>query len=77
MSYTEEQIGTHAGLTDTALLLAVAPEHVRSVSHPGKGIDVDGVYGDPTLATRRLGEKGMEFLVESALEQISTLIENP
>ena len=77
MGYTEEQIGTHAGLTDTALLLAVAPEHVRSVIQPGKGIDVDGVYGDPTLATRKLGEKGMEFLVEAALEQISTLIETP
>jgi creatinine amidohydrolase/Fe(II)-dependent formamide hydrolase-like protein len=75
--YSEEQIGQHAGLSDTALLLAVAPEHVRNSIQTGKGFEVDGVSGDPTLATRELGEKGIEFMIESALEQISTLIEKP
>jgi creatinine amidohydrolase/Fe(II)-dependent formamide hydrolase-like protein len=73
--YTEEQIGDHAGLVDTALLLAVAPEHVRSNAQPGKGFDVDGVSGDPTLATKELGNKGMEFIVEASLKQISILMD--
>ena len=73
--YTKEQIGDHAGLIDTALLLAVAPEHVRSNTQPGKGFDVDGVSGDPTLATQELGEKGMEFIIDATLEQISTLVD--
>ncbi|MDH4256033.1 MAG: creatininase family protein, partial [Gammaproteobacteria bacterium] len=63
---TDEVLGTHAGLTDTALLLAVAPEHVRSDRmSPGKGMDVDGVTGDPTGATAELGQVGMDFAHEA------------
>ena len=72
---TEETIGTHAGLLDTALLLAVAPEHVRTDNMSvGKGFDIDGVTGDPTGATAEMGQVGMDFYFEAAMNQIRTLI---
>ena len=73
---TEAVIGRHAGLMDTSLLLAVAPEHVRlDKSAVGRGIDVDGVEGDPTKATEAYGRAGMELLVEAAMRQINDLME--
>ena len=72
---TEEAIGGHAGLQDTALLLAVAPEHVRTDSMSvGRGTDVDGVSGDPTRATIEIGKKGMDFAHEAAMNQIRELM---
>jgi len=72
---TDDVMGTHAGLTDTALLLAVAPQHVRADSMTaGKGSDVDGVTGDPTGATSEIGRIGMDFQVEAALAQIREML---
>lgn len=73
---TYEQIGTHAGLRDTALLLAIAPEHVRvnNIS-PGRGSDIDGVSGDPTIATAELGQVGFDLIFNAAMDQIRELME--
>jgi creatinine amidohydrolase len=72
---TKETIGTHAGLLDTALLLAVAPEHVRTDNMSvGKGFDIDGVTGDPTGATAEIGQVGMDFYFDAAMQQIRTLM---
>ncbi len=72
---TDETMGGHAGLIDTATLLAVAPEHVRSdMMSIGKGMDVDGVTGDPTLATAEIGRKGMDLSLEAAMAQIRQLL---
>ena len=71
-----EQIGTHAGLRDTSLLLAIAPEHVRiNKINPGRGPDVDGVSGNPTLATKELGQVGFDLIFNAAMEQIRELME--
>ena len=72
---TEEAIGQHAGLLDTALLRAVAPEHVRTGRMSvGRGLDVDGVSGDPTRATVEMGQKGMDFAHDAAMKQIRELM---
>ena len=72
---TEEAIGRHAGLVDTALLWAVVPEHVRTDQMSvGRGMDVDGVSGDPTRATVEIGQKGMDFAHEAAMKQIYELM---
>jgi creatinine amidohydrolase/Fe(II)-dependent formamide hydrolase-like protein len=70
-----DQIGSHAGLRDTSLLLAIAPEHVRvhNIS-PGRGPDVDGVSGDPTLATPALGQVGFDLIFNAAMDQIRELM---
>ena len=71
-----EQIGSHAGLRDTALLLAIAPAHVRTNSmSPGRGPDVDGVSGDPTIATAEYGQIGFDLIFNAALSQIKQLMQ--
>ena len=71
-----EQIGSHAGLRDTALLLAIAPEHVRTNKmSPGRGPDVDGVSGDPTIATAEYGQIGFDLIFNAALNQIKELMD--
>jgi creatinine amidohydrolase/Fe(II)-dependent formamide hydrolase-like protein len=72
---TPETMGTHAGLVDTSLLLAVAPQHVRmDVATVGKGSDVDGVTGDPTRASAELGRIGMDFYFDAAMKQIRSML---
>jgi creatinine amidohydrolase/Fe(II)-dependent formamide hydrolase-like protein len=67
-------IGTHAGLSDTSLLMAVAPEAVRMDRRaPGKPGDGSGVDGDPTRATAEYGKVGLEMAIETAVRQIKAL----
>jgi len=71
----EDEIGSHAGILDTSILLYVAPEHIRTDRlAPLGGGEGSGVSGNPTLASAELGEKGMELRVNAALTQIRALI---
>ena len=71
-----EQIGSHAGLRDTSLFLAIAPDHVRTNKmSPGRGPDVDGVSGDPTIATAEYGQIGFDLIFNAALNQIKELMD--
>jgi len=69
----DNEIGTHAGLADTSLLLAVAPGMVRSDSlrnapRPGTA---DGVYGgDPRHSSVELGKLGTDAIVSRTIESI-------
>jgi creatinine amidohydrolase len=69
----DNEIGTHAGLADTSLLLAVAPQMVRSdrlrnAPQPGAA---DGVYGgDPRHASAELGKLGTDAIVSRTVESI-------
>ncbi len=70
--YRAEEIGTHAGLADTSLALAVDPRLVRAERlhaepHPGR---VDGVYGDPSRSTAELGQLGVNLIVTQTVEAI-------
>jgi creatinine amidohydrolase len=66
-------IGTHAGLADTSLLLAVAPRMVRldalrAAPKPGAA---DGVYGgDPRQASVALGQLGVNAIVSRTIDAI-------
>jgi creatinine amidohydrolase/Fe(II)-dependent formamide hydrolase-like protein len=72
---TEETIGTHAGISDTSQLLAVAPQHIRKDQlAKGGGFEGSGVSGDPTRATVEYGRKGMELKVDTAVARIQKLI---
>ena len=72
---TDDVIGTHAGLSDTTTLMAVAPQHVRPERfEPGEGFEIDGVNGDPSKASIELGNIGMDFLVEAAMTQIHEMM---
>jgi len=70
--YSKVEIGTHAGLADTSLSLAIDPDLVRS-HELASGRDLDaahGVYGDPRRASAELGRLGVEAIVRRSVESI-------
>lgn len=69
--YTEAQIGTHAGLADTALTLAIDPSLVRAdrLGAASKD-DANGVHGDPRAATAELGRLGTQLVIDRSVEAI-------
>jgi len=65
------EIGTHAGLADTSLMLALDPAFVRAdalAAPRGKG--GDGVAGDPARASAELGRPGIEHIVDASVAAI-------
>jgi len=69
--YTDDQIGSHAGIVDTSQLLFVNPNHIRTaLSAPGGGFEGSGVSGDPSLATAELGAAFLRIKIDNALTQI-------
>ena len=63
--HSTAEIGAHAGLADTSLMLAVDPrlvriEPLRSAAQPGPA---QGVIGDPRRSTAALGQLGVREIV--------------
>lgn len=72
--YTDEDIGSHAGMLDTSELLYVNPKLVRKerLARSGGGPD-SGVSGDPTKASADIGAELLKIKIDNALTQIRTL----
>jgi creatinine amidohydrolase len=71
--YRDDEIGTHAGLADTSLLLAVSPNMVRvdEMKNAPKPGAADGVYGgDPRRSTSALGQLGIDAIVSRTVEAV-------
>src|SRR5499425_1017626 len=68
--YREDEVGTHAGLADTSLMLAVDPRLVHSLAARPGPTEMSGVSGDPTRASAELGQLGVELIVSRAVEAI-------
>lgn len=71
--FRDDEIGTHAGLADTALQLAVAPQMVRlqRLQNAPKPGAADGVYGgDPRRATAELGRIGIDAIVTQTIAAV-------
>ncbi len=67
----EDQIGGHAGITDTSQMMFVNANHIRSeLLAPGGGFEGSGVSGDPTLASPAIGERLLRIKIDNALAQI-------
>jgi creatinine amidohydrolase len=64
-------IGSHAGLADTALALAVDPQLVRREAL-ATAAQASGVSGDPRAATAELGRLGVERIVEASVAALRT-----
>ena len=72
--YTDQIIGSHAGISDTSQLLFVRPSMVRKDQvKPWGGPADSGVSGDPTKATAEIGKMGIAFKVNAAIAQYRTL----
>ena len=70
--FAASEIGPHAGLADTALMLALDPSQVRAdvaAARP-RGAQADGVAGDPRRATAELGRPAVEHIVDVTVAAI-------
>lgn len=67
-----DEIGTHAGLADTALMLAIDPSMVRpaALAQAATAGPREGVHGDPRRATAELGQIGVELIVDRSVQLI-------
>jgi creatinine amidohydrolase/Fe(II)-dependent formamide hydrolase-like protein len=72
--YRDDELGSHAGLADTSLMLAVDPRMVRSgTPRPGPQ-GASGVSGDPSRASAELGRLGVDLIVSRTVEAIKASI---
>lgn len=69
--FTDSEIGTHAGLADTSLMMALDPSLVRAgrLQHDNPGV-AQGVYGDPRRSSAALGEIGVDLIVNRTVAAI-------
>jgi creatinine amidohydrolase/Fe(II)-dependent formamide hydrolase-like protein len=67
-----DEIGSHAGLADTALMLAIDPSMVRpdALAQAAAAGPREGVHGDPRRATAELGRIGIERQIERSVQVI-------
>jgi creatinine amidohydrolase/Fe(II)-dependent formamide hydrolase-like protein len=68
-----DEIGTHAGVADTALSLAIDPALVRQGMLGREPKARDGVYGDPRKASAELGQLGVDQIVAASVTAIRTM----
>jgi len=74
--YRDEEIGTHAGLADTSLTLALDPGLVRTdLLQRGTVYGrADGVYGDPRRSSAELGLIGIDLIVARTVNEIAKAV---
>ncbi len=69
--FTKEEIGTHAGVADTSLTLAVDPALVRADRLKASASRMaDGVYGDPARSSAQIGKIGADLVIARTVEAI-------
>jgi len=72
--FSPAEIGIHAALIDTAQLMAIDPDGVRTGLLKSSAGNADGskngVIGDPAKATAGLGEKLLELKIAAAVREI-------
>jgi len=74
------EIGTHAGLADTSLMLAIDPSMVRRdrLAAASKFNAGDGVYGgDPTRSSAEFGQLGVDLIVNGTTDAIRDFTKQP
>jgi creatinine amidohydrolase/Fe(II)-dependent formamide hydrolase-like protein len=69
--YSEAEIGSHAGLLDTSLMMATDPALVRT-DMLGETKPGDGTHGDPRHASAALGQLGVDLVVARTVATIRT-----
>ncbi len=68
--YPASEVGTHAGLADTSLMMALDPGLVRSDRlEPG-----EGTSGDPSRSSAALGTLGVDLIVAKTVEAIKAAV---
>lgn len=76
--YDMQQIGSHAGISDTSAVMYVFAAGVRNdLRMPGGGRPDAGVTGDPTLASTEIGRMVINLKVVAAMQQYQALTAPP
>lgn len=71
----KEDIGSHAGITDTSQLLAVDPRHIRKDKLADRGgFEGSGVSGNPTKASVAYGKKGLDLKIETTVKRVKEMM---
>lgn len=73
---SQAQIGVHAGLADTSLMLAIDPSKLRpqAMRTPEAASPLAGVTGDPARASAALGQAGVDLVVQKTVAAIRASI---
>jgi len=73
---TERQIGTHAGLADTSLLMAIDESRVRAdrLAAPSAADPALGVMGEPSQSSAALGRIGVDMIIDKTAAAIRLAI---
>ncbi len=70
--FSEEEIGVHAGLADTSLMLAIDPSLVRTERMAtSRGDGHNGVNGDPAHSSSALGKLGVDLILKRTIDAIN------
>lgn len=77
--YRDDEIGTHAGLADTSLAMAIDPRlvHVDRLPAAGTAGRAEGVYGDPRRSSAELGQIGVDAIVAATVAAIRRDVVRP
>ncbi len=77
--YSEAEIGTHAGLADTSMMMAIDPSMVRADLLPKSGsyTRADGVYGNPTRSSAALGRAAIDAAISQTVAAIKKAVARP
>lgn len=73
---TDKQIGTHAGVADTSLLMAVDESRVRAdrLAAPDAADPSGGVAGEPSQSSAALGRIGADMIIDKTAAAIRLAI---
>ena len=63
-------IGQHAGILDTSLLMAIDPKHIRHSKLSDRAAFEGSVNGNPERATVEYGKKGLQLMIDAAVASI-------
>lgn len=74
--HSDAEIGTHAGLADTSMMLAIDKSLVRLdlLAEGAKTAPADGVYGDPRKSSAELGQLGIRGIVDRSVQAIQEAV---
>ena len=77
--YSDTEIGSHAGLADTSMMLAIDKSLVRVdlLAQAARAGASDGVYGDPRKSSAELGKLGLRIIVERSVQAIQDAVKQP
>ena len=68
--FHDEEVGTHAGLADTSLMLATDPRLVRA----DRLRSGEGVHGDPRHSSAELGQLGVDLIVTRTVDSVRKVV---